>query len=174
MSIVSAISRGICSLLLVSDCSVTFELFLPGSIDSPVEIIIGTLLLYNLLGVSCFIGLAAICLFLPLNHYGGKVIVNAQENLMKTRDERVALMNEVCCGPHWYRLDASLMSFSIDFGCHPYAQGVLLYIPRSYAGTLMDSGLVHGMGTEFREKSSRGQKQGTQVSETELSGRSPF
>ncbi|KAG6333895.1 hypothetical protein ID866_5197 [Astraeus odoratus] len=64
-------------------------------VDSPVEIVIGTLFLYNLIGVSCFIGLAVICLFLPLNHYGGKVVVHAQENLMKTRDERVALMNEI-------------------------------------------------------------------------------
>ncbi|KIK21279.1 hypothetical protein PISMIDRAFT_104265 [Pisolithus microcarpus 441] len=64
-------------------------------VDSPIEIVIGTIFLYNLLGVSCFIGLAVTCLFLPLNHYGGKVVVKAQENLMKTRDERVALMNEI-------------------------------------------------------------------------------
>jgi len=47
------------------------------------------------LGVSCFFGLAMTCLFLPLNHFAGKVVVGAQENLMKARDERVALMNEV-------------------------------------------------------------------------------
>ena len=35
------------------------------------------------------------CLFLPLNHFAGKIVVGAQENLMKARDERVALMNEV-------------------------------------------------------------------------------
>ncbi|KAI6040937.1 P-loop containing nucleoside triphosphate hydrolase protein [Pisolithus marmoratus] len=64
-------------------------------VDSPIEIIIGTIFLYSLLGVSCFIGLAVTCLFLPLNHFGGKVVVRAQENLMKTRDERVALMNEI-------------------------------------------------------------------------------
>lgn len=53
-------------------------------------------------GVSCFIGLAVTCLFLPMNHYASKVVVVAQDNLMKARDERVALMNEVgpdvqCC-----------------------------------------------------------------------------
>ncbi|EJC98304.1 multidrug resistance-associated ABC transporter [Fomitiporia mediterranea MF3/22] len=63
--------------------------------DSPIEITIGMLILYNLLGVSCFIGLAAACLFLPMNHYASKVVVSAQENLMKARDERMALMNEV-------------------------------------------------------------------------------
>lgn len=46
-------------------------------------------------GVSCFFGLAVTCLFLPLNHFAGKVVVGAQDNLMKARDERVSLMNEV-------------------------------------------------------------------------------
>lgn len=53
-------------------------------------------MLTRVAGVSCFIGLAATCLFLPLNHYASKVVVVAQDNLMKARDERVALMNEVC------------------------------------------------------------------------------
>ena len=63
--------------------------------DSPIEIVVGTSLLYNMLGISCFIGLAVLCLFLPLNHFAGKVVINAQDNLMKARDERVSLMNEV-------------------------------------------------------------------------------
>ena len=46
-------------------------------------------------GVSCFFGLAVSCIGLPLNHFVGKVVVGAQDNLMKARDERVALMNEV-------------------------------------------------------------------------------
>ena len=84
-------------------------------VDAPIEIIIGTIFLYKLLGissllltvrailivsyrigVSCFFGLAATCLFLPLNHFAGKVVVKCQDDLMKARDERVALMNEVC------------------------------------------------------------------------------
>ncbi|KAG5650246.1 hypothetical protein H0H81_000167 [Sphagnurus paluster] len=67
-------------------------------VDSPVEILIGSLFLYKLLGVSCFFGLGVTCLFLPLNHYAGKVVVGAQENLMKARDERVALINEILGG----------------------------------------------------------------------------
>jgi hypothetical protein len=63
--------------------------------DSPIEIIVGTIFLYSLLGSSAFVGLAVTCLFLPLNHFAGKVVVGAQENLMKARDERVALMNEI-------------------------------------------------------------------------------
>jgi hypothetical protein len=63
--------------------------------DSPIEIIVGSIFLYKLLGVSCLFGLAVTCLFLPLNHFAGKIVVGAQDNLMKARDERVALMNEV-------------------------------------------------------------------------------
>lgn len=45
-------------------------------IDAPLEIIIGAIFLYNLLGVSAFVGLAVSCLFLPLNHFAGKVTVS--------------------------------------------------------------------------------------------------
>lgn len=81
--------------------------------DSPIEIIIGAIFLYKLLGVivfsgsirkiahrpttigvSCFFGLAVSCVFLPLNHFVGKVVVGAQGHLMKARDERISLMNE--------------------------------------------------------------------------------
>ncbi|KAG5641131.1 hypothetical protein DXG03_005945 [Asterophora parasitica] len=67
-------------------------------VDSPIEIVFGSIFLYKLLGVSCFYGLGVTCLFLPLNHYAGKVVVGAQENLMKARDERVSLMNEILGG----------------------------------------------------------------------------
>ena len=30
-----------------------------------------------------------------MNHFAGKIVVSAQDNLMRARDERVALMNEV-------------------------------------------------------------------------------
>lgn len=74
------------------------------NVDSPIEIAIGTIFLYQLLGVSAFIGLAMTCLFLPLNHLAGKIVVGAQDNLMKARDERVSLMNEVralSLSPRW-------------------------------------------------------------------------
>ena len=62
-------------------------------LDAPIEIVIGAMFLYDLLGkniglrssmifkrlfflgVSCFFGLAVTCLFLPMNHYAGKVII---------------------------------------------------------------------------------------------------
>ncbi|RXW15952.1 hypothetical protein EST38_g9897, partial [Candolleomyces aberdarensis] len=64
-------------------------------IGSPVEITVGTILLYNLLGVSCFFGLAFILFSLPLNYITSTTFVGAQKNLMKAQDERVALMNEI-------------------------------------------------------------------------------
>ncbi|EMD35632.1 hypothetical protein CERSUDRAFT_85569 [Gelatoporia subvermispora B] len=80
-------------------------------VDSPIEICIGTLFLYHLLGVSCFFGLAVTCLFLPMNHFAGKVVVGAQDNLMKARDERVALMNEILGGIRMLKFMAWERSF---------------------------------------------------------------
>ncbi|THH26392.1 hypothetical protein EUX98_g7797 [Antrodiella citrinella] len=80
-------------------------------VDSPIEILVGTLFLYSLLGVSCFWGLAVTCLFLPLNHFAGKVVVGAQDNLMKARDERVSLMNEILGGIRMLKFMAWERSF---------------------------------------------------------------
>ncbi|KAJ7255868.1 multidrug resistance-associated ABC transporter [Mycena haematopus] len=80
-------------------------------VDSPIEIIVGSIFLYKLLGVSCLFGLAVTCLFLPLNHFAGKVVVNAQDNLMKARDERVALMNEILGGIRMLKFMAWERSF---------------------------------------------------------------
>ncbi|KAF7343123.1 ATP-dependent bile acid permease [Mycena venus] len=63
-------------------------------IDAPIELAVGTIFLYNLLGISCFFGLAVAVILLPLN-FKSPCDSGAQDNLMKTRDERVALMNEV-------------------------------------------------------------------------------
>ncbi|KAF5389660.1 hypothetical protein D9757_004116 [Collybiopsis confluens] len=80
-------------------------------IDSPIELVVGTIFLYRLLGVSCLFGLAVTCLFLPLNHYAGKVVVGAQDNLMKSRDERIALMNEILGGIRMLKFMAWERSF---------------------------------------------------------------
>ena len=93
-------------------------------VDAPIEILIGTLFLYSMLGVSCFFGLAVTCLFLPMNHFAGKVVVGAQDNLMKARDERVSLMNEVS--------DTTVASYDcsahsipvIDLGRYSDAEGI--------------------------------------------------
>ncbi|KAJ7916824.1 multidrug resistance-associated ABC transporter [Mycena leptocephala] len=80
-------------------------------IDAPIELAVGTVFLYNLLGISCFFGLGVAVLCLPLNHYAGKIISSTQDNLMKARDERVALMNEVLGGIRMLKFMAWERSF---------------------------------------------------------------
>ncbi|CAG8566074.1 12436_t:CDS:2 [Acaulospora colombiana] len=63
-------------------------------IDSPLEIIVGTYFLYQILGVSCLFGLLAMIFVLPLNHVAAKYYAKTQDNLMKARDHRVSLMTE--------------------------------------------------------------------------------
>ncbi|KAF8870666.1 hypothetical protein BD779DRAFT_1680931 [Infundibulicybe gibba] len=79
--------------------------------DSPVEIVIGTTFLYRLLGVPCFFGLAIAGLFPPMNHFAGKIVMRAQESLMKIRDERVSLMNELLGGIRMLKFMAWKRSF---------------------------------------------------------------
>jgi len=86
----------------------------------------------NALGVSCFFGLAVTCLFLPMNHWAGKVVVDAQENIMKARDERVALMNEILGGIRMLKV---------------------LYILPSCFDYILNFWVVHGLGTELRKAS---------------------
>lgn len=64
-------------------------------IDAPVELIIGTIFLYQLLGYAGIAGLGVTVLFLPINHYTSKSFATVQDKLMATRDRRVSLMNEV-------------------------------------------------------------------------------
>ncbi|KAJ7240591.1 multidrug resistance-associated ABC transporter [Mycena rebaudengoi] len=80
-------------------------------VDSPVEILVGSIFLYKLLGVSSLFGLAVSLLFMPLNHWAGKIVVGAQDNLMKARDERVALMNEILGGIRMLKFMAWERSF---------------------------------------------------------------
>jgi hypothetical protein len=117
--------------------------------DSPIEIIVGTIFLYTLLGSSAFVGLAVTCLFLPLNHFAGKIVVGAQENLMKAKDERVALMNEI--------LGAIRMLKVLDFSS------------TTWFSTLNLS--VHGMGAQLREACVKNQRERAEVPEAQLSHR---
>jgi len=98
--------------------------------DAPVELAVGTAFLYSLLGVSCLFGLLVTCLFLPLNHFAGKVIVNAQDNLMKARDERVSLMNEVLGGIRMLKFMAWERSF--ESRIHKVRRKELKYQQRNY------------------------------------------
>lgn len=46
-------------------------------------------------GVSCFVGLGATLVCLPMQHFVGKIIIRNQSALMRAKDERVTLTNEV-------------------------------------------------------------------------------
>ncbi|BGP24141.1 ATP-binding cassette transporter [Rhodotorula toruloides] len=63
--------------------------------DAPIEIIIGTIFLYSLIGYAALIGIAVAVLFLPLNNWASRQFMTTQDKLMATRDRRVSLMNEV-------------------------------------------------------------------------------
>ncbi|GAA97476.1 hypothetical protein E5Q_04155.1 [Mixia osmundae IAM 14324] len=64
-------------------------------VDAPLELLIGTVFLYRLLGVSAILGILVNVLFLPLNHWAAKRFAVVQNKLMSARDKRVSLMSEV-------------------------------------------------------------------------------
>ncbi|CEQ42894.1 SPOSA6832_04771, partial [Sporobolomyces salmonicolor] len=64
-------------------------------LDAPMEIAIGTVFLYSLLGYASLIGISVAVFFLPLNHITSKLFADTQDRLMSARDRRVSLMNEV-------------------------------------------------------------------------------
>ena len=81
-------------------------------VDAPIEMVVATCFLFKLLVVSALFGLLAtiseclraatifllIAVFVPMQHFASTFVVDTQENLMKTRDERTALMNEILGG----------------------------------------------------------------------------
>lgn len=67
-------------------------------VRAPTELVFGTYFLYYLLGWSSIMGLMVIVVTLPINHFNTKRFINVQAKLMKSRDKRVSLMNEVLQG----------------------------------------------------------------------------
>ncbi|KAJ7064766.1 multidrug resistance-associated ABC transporter [Mycena amicta] len=63
--------------------------------DTPFEILVGVIFLYQLLGNSCLVGLAVTLVCLPLHQRSGGIVADAQRRLFQARDERVALTNEM-------------------------------------------------------------------------------
>ncbi|KAG2181050.1 hypothetical protein INT43_008632 [Umbelopsis isabellina] len=61
----------------------------------PFSILIALYYLYNLMGWSCFVGMAVMIITMPLNTLVQKQYTKVQERLMTARDRRVTLMNEV-------------------------------------------------------------------------------
>ncbi|KAI7895791.1 P-loop containing nucleoside triphosphate hydrolase protein [Mucor mucedo] len=67
-------------------------------IEAPMQLCIGTYFLFTLLGWSSILGLAVMIVAVPINHLNSKLQIGTQTKLMKTRDKRVSLMNEVLQG----------------------------------------------------------------------------
>lgn len=67
-------------------------------VRAPAELVFGTYFLYCLLGWSSIVGLMVIVVTLPINHFNTKWFIKVQAQLMKSRDKRVSLMNEVLQG----------------------------------------------------------------------------
>ncbi|KAI1319615.1 hypothetical protein EDD11_003608 [Mortierella claussenii] len=64
----------------------------------PIEIIIGLVMLYHVLGLSSLVGLLVMCFTFPVQHFAAKKYSRIQEQLMETRDRRVGLMSELLQG----------------------------------------------------------------------------
>ncbi|CAG8580609.1 39229_t:CDS:10 [Gigaspora margarita] len=75
-----------------------FSVWWTSALDSPIELIVGVYFLYQLMGVSCLLGLTVMIITLPLNHQTAKLYAKTQDKLMNARDRRVGLMNEVLQG----------------------------------------------------------------------------
>jgi ABC-type multidrug transport system fused ATPase/permease subunit len=68
------------------------------AITAPTELTIGIYFLYSLMGWSCILGFMVFIVILPINHINTKIFVKSEDLLMKARDKRVSLMNEVLQG----------------------------------------------------------------------------
>ncbi|KAG2202200.1 hypothetical protein INT47_002119 [Mucor saturninus] len=67
-------------------------------IEAPVQLGVGVYFLYTLLGWSAILGLSTMIITIPINHYNSNLFLRTQEKVMKARDKRVSLMNEVLQG----------------------------------------------------------------------------
>ncbi|CAG8441509.1 9619_t:CDS:10 [Funneliformis caledonium] len=74
--------------------------------ETPIQIIISLYFLYHLLGFASIIGFTFMIMILPLNHLNSNYLSNVQNKLMKARDHRISLMNEVLQGIRMIKLFA--------------------------------------------------------------------
>ncbi|TDL21671.1 multidrug resistance-associated ABC transporter [Rickenella mellea] len=63
--------------------------------SAPIEIIIASTFLYQLLGISAFAGFLVLILGLPLNSFIARRSIRIQKGVMAARDKRMAVLNEL-------------------------------------------------------------------------------
>ncbi|WRT70588.1 uncharacterized protein IL334_007586 [Kwoniella shivajii] len=62
---------------------------------APFEIIVASIFLYNILGWSAFAGVVVLIIATPLNSFASKRSVKITQELLKARDKRIGVMNEL-------------------------------------------------------------------------------
>ncbi|KAJ7480081.1 hypothetical protein B0H11DRAFT_2422933 [Mycena galericulata] len=63
--------------------------------SAPMEVIIGSIFLYQLLGLSAFAGFVVLTLGWPLNSYFMKRAIRIQKGVLKAKDGRMGVLNEL-------------------------------------------------------------------------------
>ncbi|GAA5956896.1 hypothetical protein JCM3765_006634 [Sporobolomyces pararoseus] len=62
---------------------------------SPLEVVVGLSLLYNLMGLSAFVGFAILLVLSPLNYYVGRLAVPVAASRLESRDLRQSALQEL-------------------------------------------------------------------------------
>ncbi|XP_067675078.1 multidrug resistance-associated protein 1-like [Haliotis asinina] len=88
-----------------------FTMGLWGIWGNPMKISIGLYLLYESLGLSMFAGMAVLLFFIPVNTYVTFRLKKHQTDLMKWKDKRMKMMNEILNGIKILKLYAWEPSF---------------------------------------------------------------
>ncbi|RIA81176.1 P-loop containing nucleoside triphosphate hydrolase protein [Glomus cerebriforme] len=83
-----------------------FSMWWTTFIDCPIQITIALYFLYQLLGIASIYAFITMIVILPLNQLVSKSFAKSQNELMKVRDHRVNLMNEILQGIRMIKLFA--------------------------------------------------------------------
>lgn len=80
-------------------------------LDVPLEIIIGTIFLYQLLGNAALVGISISILFLPINSWASSQFADVEKKLMIARDKRTSLISELISSIRMIKFFAAEESF---------------------------------------------------------------
>lgn len=94
--------------LIQTDLNVIGLLFqnLFSIIFSPIEVILGLLIMYVYIDMAFLAGLLVIILMSIINYFTGKIYIKYQENVMSCKDERSKAMNELLNGMKYIKINA--------------------------------------------------------------------
>lgn len=86
--------------LMQSDAQSFVDLvgFLNMTWSAPLQVIIAMILLWNLLGAAAFVGLAVMCLLIPINIFCSNRFGKNTVNKIQLQDSRTGKINEIITG----------------------------------------------------------------------------